>query len=63
VFIETDLFITPQGRFSCSHPHLFELGSCHHKQYIVNFFFPSLPLEQEYQGISLLSSINLYVSP
>ncbi|XP_064385810.1 protein wntless-like [Halichondria panicea] len=48
------------GVTTCDHAHLFELGSCHHKQYMVNLFFPSLPLDNMYKGLSPLARVSLY---
>ena len=47
----------------CDHFPLFELGSCHHKQYVVNLYFTSLPLmhREEYQGFAQLNKLSLYV--
>ncbi len=49
---------------TCHQFPLLELGSCHHKQYLVNLYFTKLPLghEEEYKGLSQLSQVNLYVS-
>jgi len=49
---------------SCSAFPLLELGSCHHKQYLVNFYFKGLPLDHvdKYRGLSQLARVNLYVS-
>jgi len=44
---------------------LFELGSCHHKQYLVNLLLPSLPLGEaleQFRGLAPLSKLTIYVS-
>ena len=48
----------------CDHVQLFELGSVYHKQYLVNFAIPYLPLStvEQYRGIAPLSKLALYVS-
>jgi hypothetical protein len=47
----------------CDHVQLFELGSVHHKQYLVNFAIPYLPLStvDHFRGIAPLSKLALYV--
>ena len=55
-----------QGYFTCDHLPFFELGSCHHKQYLVNLLLPSLPLGEtvdQYRGLGPLSRLTVYVSP
>lgn len=48
---------------SCDHLPFFELGSCHHKQYVVNLLLPSLPLGnvEEYRGLAPISQLSAYV--
>ena len=42
---------------------LFELGSVHHKQYLVNIVLPYLPLSNHdhFRGIAPISKLSLYV--
>lgn len=52
------------GYLSCDHLPFFELGSCHHKQYLVNLVFPSLPLGnslKEFSGLAPVSKLTTYV--
>ena len=52
-----------QGFYSCDHFPLFELGSCHHKQYVINLQFRLLPLSTipQYSGLAPIQKIHIYV--
>ena len=64
-FLIADLGISFTSQRPCDHLPLFELGSCHFKQYIVNLAFPTLPLANtlpEYDNLAPISKMQVYVS-